>query len=106
MVIYNADHYLKKFRHKPERLWCTKQFRLGDRFCVLGHCGATDHETVPPQEAVSLEALFGRYILLPAHRVNDYSYSAERAGVATHTAAIGPRARIMVALRIIKARGG
>ncbi len=99
---YTADYFLKKFRHKPARLWCTGKYRRGNRHCAYGHCGRVNIHT---EESRGLYFLFAG-LNISVLSVNDKQRLAIHMGVARKTAARGARARIMAVLRIIKAKGG
>lgn len=106
MSKYNADYFLKKFGRKPGRLWCTRVFRSGKRYCALGLCGVDDSVPGFPDEAEGLVDLFYDYPDADVSEVNDRIRFAVRMGVSPRVARKGPKARIMAALRIIKAGGG
>lgn len=97
----NADYFIKKFEAIPEENWCTGVYKLGDRCCVLGHCGfhtteddqglRTIHAQAP--EGIALSELFYTRDL-SCSRVND--------GEDDYYPQATPKARILAALRDIK----
>ena len=105
MSKYNADYFLKKYGRTPARLWCTRVFKSGKRCCALGLCGVDDDVCGWPEEAEGLMKLFDKHSEAFVSSVNDFKGHAVRMGVSPRVASKGPKARIMAALRIIKAKG-
>jgi len=104
MATYNADYFLKKFGPKPARLWCTRAFQRGKKYWALGYCGARTGRSTP--ESRALDSLFCIQASANVWCVNDSRKYARNMRVSYKESRQGPRARIMAALRIIKAKGG
>jgi hypothetical protein len=92
---YDVDYFIKKFEAIPEVNWTTGVFNDGcGRFCALGHCGETFGRT--SQEAFALRDLLDFELNESITRIND--------GNCPEYDQPTPRARILAALRDIKAK--
>jgi hypothetical protein len=64
-MIYDVNHFIKKFKSIPEEKWITDKLQDGEgRCCAQGHCGVGRHDlsnlrSIPGTEAYALVELFG-----------------------------------------------
>lgn len=65
---YTVDYFIEKFEAIPEEKWFNGNFKFGDKYCALGHCGMDD-ETYT-EEGNELLDLFDGYDLSVAG-IND-----------------------------------
>jgi hypothetical protein len=86
---YTVDYFIQKFSSIPRKLWCVGSFVEGDRMCALGHCGMRVAHPTPESLALN------RVIASPEY-IND----GEDPDYPQPT----PRARILAALRDVKAK--
>lgn len=70
---YNVDYFIKKFNAIPSKNWGTKQYKKGNRFCAMGHCGVFSDGWRPVynDEALELSTLFMTHIGTTVQYVND-----------------------------------
>ncbi len=100
---YTVDHFIAKFEAIPDTLWTTVLYTSsGDpaRHCALGHCGIVcgSEQT---EEAAALRALF-----TAAAAPGDDSFNVVLVNDCAHRRyqQPTPKARILAALRDIKAK--
>lgn len=91
---YTVDYFIRKFNRIPNRLWTTGRFKSSNgKKCVLGHCGM--YSTLRRTEiAMNLNSLFYKKGFVTD--INDGAHPFFRQK--------RPKARILAALRWIKAQ--
>jgi len=109
--MYDVNHFIKKFEAIPEELWCTGALHRysGDTIysCAMGHCGKITRFG-KPHEATALSRLFKLEIGVIPELVNDWDISTRYCSLENCIKDIlenrTPKARILAALYLIKAR--
>jgi hypothetical protein len=94
MSNYTVDYFIQKFEAIPDELWCVGEFvDVGGRCCAAGHCGARlNGGNSNKPEYMAIQKALGFHI----YDINDGKLSTYPQPT--------PRARILAALRDVKAR--
>ena len=72
---YNVDYFIEKFEAIPEDEWTKCKFKIGNKCCALGHCGAEKFSDIPKKKmAKDLENLFIKYLKQRVYKINDSGY--------------------------------
>ena len=91
MKKYDAAYFIEKFTAIPARFWTTKNYRDGNRYCALGHCGERSNAGAKV-EANALAELFTSKNLMVTYVNDGHSHLFKQKT---------PRGRVLAALRSI-----